>query len=65
MKTLFCINSMIKKSLSFESKHFIAYLKMKEILYNGIFLILNLKRNIDFNYNDIDEAKMTYFIIIS
>lgn len=65
MKIPFCIKSipnyLVKKSLSSKEKRYKAYAKMKEIMDNSIFLILNLEENIDFDYNDIDEVKMTYY----
>lgn len=65
MKMPFCIksipNNMVKKALASKEKRLKAYVKMKEILDNSIFLILDLKENIDFNYNDIDEVKNTYY----
>lgn len=65
MKIPFCIksipNSMVKKSLSSKEKRLKAYMKMQEILDNSIFLILDLKEHIDFDYNDIDEVKKTYY----
>ncbi len=64
IKIPFCIesipNNMLKKYLLSESKRFKAYAKMKEILDDSIFLILDLEENIDFDYNDIDEVKKTY-----
>lgn len=65
MKIPFCIksipNKMVKKSLSSKEKRFLAYSKMKDILDNSIFLILDLEENIDFDYNDTDEVKNTYY----
>ena len=65
MKIPFCIKSipnyMLKKSLDSKEKRLKAYAKMKEILDNSIFLVLDLKENIDFDYNDIDEVKKTYY----
>jgi len=52
---------MVKKSLSSKEKRIKAYAKMKEILDNSIFLILDLEENIDFSYDDIDEVKNTYY----
>lgn len=61
----FCIksipNSMVKKSLNSKKKRLIAYSKMKDILEESVFLILNLEENVDFDYNDIDEVKKTYY----
>ena len=65
MKIPFCIksipNNMVKKSLDSKEKRLKAYVKMKEILDNSIFLVLDLKENIDFDYNDTDEVKKTYY----
>lgn len=65
MKIPFCIksipNNMVKKSLADKKKRLRAYVKMKEILDNSIFLVLDLKENMDFDYNDIDEVKKTYY----
>lgn len=65
MKIPFCIksipNNMVKKSLISKEKRLKAYEKMKEILDNSIFLILDLEENIDFDYKDIDEVKKTYY----
>lgn len=65
MRFPFCIkaipNSMVKKSLTSKKKRFMAYSKMKEILKESIFLILDLEEKMDFDYNDIDEVKKTYY----
>ena len=65
MKIPFCIksipNNMVKKSLASIENRSKAYAKMKEILDNSIFLVLDLKENIDFDYNDMDEVKNTYY----
>lgn len=65
MKIPFCIksipNNMVKKSLASKEKRSIVYAKMKEILDNSIFLVLDLEENIDFDYNDEDEVKKTYY----
>ena len=34
-----------------------SYNKLKKILDNSVYLVLNLEENIDFKYNDIDEVK--------
>ncbi len=34
---------------------------MENILDNSVFLILNLEEQVDFDYNDIDEVKSTYY----
>ncbi len=65
MKIPFCIksipNNMVRKALLSKEKRYQAYQKMKEILDNSIFLILDLEEDIDFDYNDIDEVKNTYY----
>lgn len=65
MKIPFCIksipNNMVKKSLASKEKRLKTYAKMKGILDNSIFLVLDLEENIDFDYNDIDEVKKTYY----
>ncbi len=65
MKIPFCIksipNNMVRKALLSKEKRYQAYQKMKEILDNSIFLILYLEEDIDFDYNDIDEVKNTYY----
>lgn len=65
MKIPFCIksipNNMVKKSLESKEKRLKTYAKMKGILDNSIFLVLDLEENIDFDYNDIDEVKKTYY----
>lgn len=65
MKTPFCIkyipNIVVKRNLNNQKKRNKVYLKMKKILDNSIFLILNLEENIDFDYRDIDEVKNTYY----
>lgn len=65
MRIPFCIKSipnyMVKKSLTSKKKRFMAYFKMKKILESSVFLILNLEEKIDFDYNDIDEVKKTYY----
>lgn len=65
MRTPFCIknipNNIVKKKLKNTKKRNMIYKKMKNILDNSIFLILDLKEDIDFSYNDIDEVKNTYY----
>lgn len=65
MRTPFCIknipNNIVKKKLKNIKKRNMIYEKMKNILDNSIFLILDLKEDIDFSYNDIDEVKNTYY----
>ena len=54
-------NSIVKLKLKSEKQRKKVYLKMKDILDNCVFLILDLKEHIDFDYNDIDEVKNTYY----
>ncbi len=65
MKIPFCIKSipnvMVKKSLSSKEKRFMAYQKMNNILENSVFLVLDLVEQVDFDYNDKDEVKCTYY----
>ncbi len=65
MKIPFCIksipNNIVRKNLKSQKKRNKVYEKMKYILENSIFLILDLEENIDFDYNDIDEVKDTYY----
>lgn len=65
MRTPFCIksipNNVVKKKLKNLKKRNKVYKKMKCILENSIFLILDLEENIDFAYSDIDEVKNTYY----
>ncbi len=65
MRMPFCIkaipNSMVKKSLTSKKKRLMAYSKMRKILEESIFLILDLEEKVDFDYNDIDEVKKTYY----
>lgn len=65
MRTPFCIksipNNIVNRNLKNIKKRNKVYEKMKYILDNSIFLILDLEENIDFDYNDIDEVKNTYY----
>lgn len=65
MKLPFCIksipNNMVKKSLLSKEKRIATYAKMRNILNNSVFLILDLEENVDFDYSDIDEVKATYY----
>lgn len=65
MRIPFCIksipNNIVKKNLKNTKKRNKVYKKMKYILDNSIFLILDLEEKIDFDYNDIDEVKNTYY----
>lgn len=65
MKLPFCIksipNSMVKKSLVSKEKRSLAYLKMNDILNHSVFLVLDLEEHVDFDYQDIDEVKKTYY----
>lgn len=65
MRMPLCIKSIpnyvVSKSLKNKNKRIKVFKQMKNILYNSIFLILDLKENVDFSYNDIDEVKDTYY----
>ena len=37
-----------------------SYRKLKTILDDSVYLVMNLEENIDFNYNDVDEVKKFY-----
>ncbi len=54
-------NYIVQKSLKNKKKHIKVFNELKLILDNSIFLILDLKENIDFSYNDIDEVKNSYY----
>lgn len=65
MRNSLCIksipNNMVKKNLKNPKKRQLVYAKMKNILDNSVFLILDLVENVDFAYNDIDEVKSRYY----
>lgn len=65
MKTPFCIkcipNYVVKRNLKSIKKRNKVYEKMNKILNDSVFFILNLVENEDFDYNDIDEVKSTYY----
>ena len=44
-----------------KNKRIKVFNQLKNILDNSVFLILDLKENVDFSYNDIDEVKDTYY----
>lgn len=54
-------NYIVQKSLKNKRKHIKVFNELKLILDNSVFLILDLKENIDFSYNDIDEVKNSYY----
>lgn len=54
-------NYIVRKSLKNKKKHIKVFNELKLILDNSVFLILDLKENIDFSYNDIDEVKNSYY----
>ncbi len=54
-------NYIVQKSLKNKKKHIKVFNELKLILDNSVFLILDLKENIDFSYNDIDEVKNSYY----
>lgn len=56
-----CIpNFIVKQELKSQKNRHKTYVKMKNILDNSIFFVLDLEENADFNYQDIDEVKNTY-----
>ena len=65
MRTPFCIecipNYIVKRNLKSTKKRNKVYQKMNNILNNSVFLILDLIEKEDFDYNDIDEVKDTYY----
>lgn len=54
-------NYIVQKSLKNKKKHIKVFNELKLILDNSVFLNLDLKENIDFSYNDIDEVKNSYY----
>lgn len=44
-----------------KNKYSWAYKKLKNILDNSVYLVLDLKENVDFSFNDIDEVKTKKF----
>lgn len=54
-------NYIVQKSLKNKKKHIKVFNELRIILDNSVFLILDLKENIDFSYNDIDEVKNSYY----
>lgn len=65
MRIPFCIkcipNYIVKRNLKDTKKRNKVYEKMKYILDNSVFLVLNLTPKEDFDYNDVDEVKNTYY----
>lgn len=65
LKSPFCIKSIpnfiVKQELKNPKNRRKTYIKMKNILDNSIFLILNLEEKVDFDYTDIDEVKNAYY----
>lgn len=57
LKPNFLINGILKYNLSKKKKIKIACRQLKEILDNSVYLLLDLKENIDFSYDDVDEIK--------
>lgn len=57
-----CIpNYVVRKSLKNKNKRIKVFNQLKNILDNSVFLILDLEENVDFDYNDLDEVKDTYY----
>ena len=65
MRMPLCIKSIpnyvVSRSLKNKNKRIKVFKQMKNILDDSVFLILDLKENVDFSYNDIDEVKNTYY----
>ena len=65
MRMPLCIKSIpnyiVNKSLKNKNKHIKVFNQLKNILDNSVFLILDLEENVDFDYNDLDEVKDTYY----
>ena len=65
MRIPFCIkcipNYIVKRNLKDTKRRNKIYEKMRYILDNSVFLVLNLTLKEDFDYNDIDEVKNTYY----
>ena len=65
MRMPLCIKSIpnyvVRKFLKNKNKRIKVFNQLKNILDNSVFLILDLKENVDFSYNDIDEVKDTYY----
>lgn len=65
MRLPFCIksipNNIVKSSLKNKKRRIKVYNDMKQILDDSVFLILDLKEKIDFDYNDVDEVKSRYY----
>lgn len=57
-----CIpNYVVSKSLKSKNKRIKVFNQLKNILDNSVFLILDLEENVDFDCNDLDEVKETYY----
>ena len=57
-----CIpNYVVSKFLKSKNKRIKVFNQLKNILDNCVFLILDLEENVDFDYNDLDEVKETYY----
>lgn len=65
MRMPLCIKSIpnyvVNKSLKNKNKRIKVFNQLKNILDNSVFLILDLDENVDFDYNDLDEVKDTYY----
>ena len=65
MRTPLCIKGIpdyiVSKSLKSKNKRIKVFNQLKNILDNSVFLILDLEENVDFDYNDLDEVKETYY----
>lgn len=54
-------NNIILRNLNDKSLRKKTYQYMKDTLENSVVLVLDLKENIDFSYDDIDEVKSRYY----
>lgn len=65
MKMPLCIKSIpnyvVRRFLKNRNKRVKVFNQFKNILDNSVFLTLNLEEDVDFNYDDIDEVKDTYY----
>ena len=65
MRMPLCIKSIpnyvVSKFLKSKNKRIKVFNQLKNILDNSVFLILDLEENVDFDYNDLDEVKETYY----
>ena len=69
MRMPLCIKSIpnyvVRKFLKNKNKRIKVFNQLKNILDNSVFLILDLKENVDFSYNDIDRQGYIYVLTIT